>query len=138
MQEAIDKKLVSKHTLVPTMELVPQMEYGNVRPLDKAFVAVLKQSMLRKPTAAYVPLVVNVVTPHSADQIINSMESYKFEVIGRNHSRQAVQDILKTMTTHPRFQTRLCKIYKNLSKEECDWVCGFILFYLHLITHIAH
>ena len=121
IQEKLEGKMVAKVIAVPSSKLTLPKNDGNVRLLDTVFVEILKQTMIKKPTATYLPLVVNVVTTHAKEVILANLQNYSFEVIGGNHSRQAVQEIL-LRGDHPKFRTRLCRVYKNLTQDESDWV----------------
>ena len=134
--EAIDK-MISEIHVVPTKCLVQPEEGYRVRDVDQSFVEVLYKKMLREPTATYLPLII-MVTSNKPDQVIlNNLEDYKFQVLGGNHSRIVCQNILAAHPDAVKFQTRICRIYKNLTPQEAQKV-SFIVSFCNIIRLLSN
>jgi len=75
---------------VKVQQLVPPKWTNAVRKLNENHVKNIKQAMLTKPYGAFNMIVVNVT-----NFSISNLERLKLEVIGGNHTRQALQELLE-------------------------------------------
>ena len=113
--QAQSKRITDGVIAVPSLNLIPS-KTSKVRDIDESFVETLKSSMLSEPFASYVPLQVNVRTNHKENEILANLENYEFEVIGGNHTRTALHEILAKYPDHSVFKIRLCEVVRNLEE----------------------
>lgn len=65
-------------------------------------------------------MVVNVCGEMKED----NFESCTIEVIGGNHSREALQNIISTTADPTPFEKRMCIVYTNLNPDEAKYVAN--------------
>ena len=107
--------------MIPTKCMVGPGEGRSARPVDEHYLKVLEERIRAAPNAIVAPLVANVQFPQGQNRFVESeMESYKFEMIGGNHTRTVVQKLLKEplFRLDQHLHSRLCVVYADLSNEE--------------------
>ena len=107
---------------LPVTCLVPPSE-SQIRQPDMKFVELLKTEMMSNPTADVAPII--GVLLHESDFDQSHAEAYKYETIGGNHTRIALQQIINENKELPEIYThRLVSVYRGLSDQHA--------------THLAH
>jgi hypothetical protein len=120
--EEIQKYFLGQFKL-PVTCLVPPSEQRQIRQPDMKFVELLKTEMLSNPTADVAPIIGVLLHENDFDQ--SHAEAYKYETIGGNHTRIALQQIINENKELPEIYThRLVSVYRGLSDEHA--------------THLAH
>lgn len=86
--------------VLATCLIAPQLEYG-LRELDSYYLEALKQELLLCPmTCSKLMIVVAKGLTESTDFKEEELDSYQLEVIGGNHRREVILQILKDSTIH--------------------------------------
>ena len=87
-----------------------------LRPVDAIVIATLKEAMQKNPSKDTAPIV-GLVVLQEGQEFVEDKESYEYETLGGNNSREALQQLLKE---DEGFQgrTRLVAVYNNLTDEE--------------------
>ena len=89
------------------------------------FVHALKNEMLKNPLMEVAPIIGLLVLSEGENFIPAHCEAYSYETIGGNHSRIALQEILKEKSTPSEVYThRIVSVYHGLSDIE--------------VQHLAH
>ena len=100
--------------------MIGPVEGRGVRQVDDTYLKVLEDRIRGAPSAVVAPLVANVQLPEDSPFMENQMDSYTFEMIGGNHTRE----VLQKLPEEPLFRMenslhhRLAVVYKNLTDEE--------------------
>ena len=110
--------------MLPVSSLIEPPEKLLVLNTSKAFIDGLKAEMLENPTADVQPILALVQLDEGKTFDANLKDGYKYETVGGNHSRQALQELLKE---HPKFYRR-----KAYSHRLCSAVC---IHKCHLRSH---
>ena len=81
--------------------------------MDLKFVADLKREMLDNPTTDVQPLLCTVKLKSGEKFNCGLKEGYKYESVGGNNSREALQQLLSENRSNRAFTHRLCAVYLN-------------------------
>ena len=127
IEESIKSKCIEEAAFIDVENLVDPGYGVIVRALDPTFVDTLVHKMALEPTASYTPLLLLLETRDNPEWIKDHLNEYQYQVIGRNHSREAVQRLHRKFPDHRKFKTRLCKIHLNLTKDEANYVSAFVI-----------
>ena len=90
--------------------------------MDSKFVADLKREMLDNPTTDVQPLLCIVKLKSGEKFNYDLKEGYKYESVGRNNSREALQQLLSEnphLRSNRTFTHRLCAVYSNDMNDKC-------------------
>lgn len=86
--------------VLATCLIAPRLEY-RLRELDSYYLEALKQELLLRPmTCSKLMIVVAKGLTESTDFKEEELDSYQLEVIGGNHRREVILQILKDSTIH--------------------------------------
>ena len=86
--------------MLATCLIAPRPEY-RLRELDSYHLEALKQELISRPMTCSKPMIVVAKgLTESKDFKEEELDSYQLEVIGRNHRREVVVQILKDNTVH--------------------------------------
>ncbi|XP_066294062.1 dentin sialophosphoprotein-like [Branchiostoma lanceolatum] len=88
-----------------------------VRTADPQHVQTLKSAFLKSPGTTQTVLAGNIVGLSATDFDKNKMRSYRFEVLGGNHTRQALQEILETNPDALKSTYVHMNVYCNLTED---------------------
>ena len=100
-------------------------EKRNIRQPDMLFVEALKEEMITNPLMEVAPIIGLLILPEGEEFIPAHCAAYKYETIGGNHSRMALQEILKSQDNPlPVYTHRIVSVYHGLSDTE--------------VQHLAH
>ena len=88
-----------------------------LRPVDELFVESLKSAMKKNPSTDVAPMVGLVVLPEGEKFDEKHKESYQYETLGGNNSREALQALVQE-DENPVFRTRLVSVYQGLTDAE--------------------
>ncbi|XP_052696999.1 uncharacterized protein LOC128175425 [Crassostrea angulata] len=117
--ETIQKKL--KGYMVLPVSKLRQPSFGNLlREPDIKHVKELEREFSERPGNYFQLMVVNVCGEMKED----NFESCTLEVIGGNHSREALQNIISTTADPTPFEKRMCIVYTNLNPDEAKYVAN--------------
>lgn len=103
--------------MLPVSSLIEPPEKLLIRDTSKAFIDGLKAEMLENPTSDVQPILTIVKLDDGQSFDPNLKDGYKYETVGGNHSRQALQELLRE---HPElhkqkvFSQRLCSVYSQM------------------------
>ena len=106
--------------MLPVSSLIEPPDELLVRETSGNFISCLKQEMLDNPTANVQPLLTIVCLKQDESFDSSVKEGYIYQTVGGNHSRQALQELLKE---HPDLQRqkvyshRLCSVYTQMSTQ---------------------
>ena len=82
------------HKVLATSLIPPRPEF-TLRRLDESHVEALKMELVSRPTSCGKPLLVTAKgLKNAADLDIKDLDSYELEVIGGNHRREAIKQII--------------------------------------------
>ena len=90
-----------------------------VRDCSEKVVAQLKVEMIENNCSDVQPILC-IVDLKGEDFDLNSKEGYQYFTVGGNHSRQALQELLKEkrgLATNKQYTHRLCAIYKPMETK---------------------
>lgn len=107
---------------LPVKKLSEPSFVSLLREPEEDHVQELEEEFLRRPDNYFHLMVVNVHGEIDAP----FFENCNLEVIGGNHSRKALQNILKRANVGDKspFQTRLCLVYQNLTPDEAKYIAN--------------
>lgn len=91
-----------------------------IRETNKPFIDGLKQEMLDNPTSDVQPLLAIVQLKEGETFNPELKDGYIYETVGGNHSRQALQELLKERPDLARqkiYTQRLCSVYTQMSNS---------------------
>lgn len=98
-----------------------QPSFGNLlREPDIKHVKDLEREFSERPGNYFQLMVVNVC----GEMKEGNFESCTLEVIGGNHSRKALQNIISTTADPTPFEKRMCIVYTNLNPDEAKYVAN--------------
>lgn len=98
-----------------------QPSFGNLlREPDLKHVKELEREFSERPANYFQLMVVNICGKMKDD----NFESCTLEVIGGNHSREALQNIIATTADPTPFEKRMCIVYTNLNPDEAKYVAN--------------
>ena len=121
--------------MIPVKSLQEPPEQLIIRECNTKVVANLKQEMLDNPFADVTPIL--CIAKLQPDENFNSSlkEAYLYETIGGNHSRAALQEILKenpNLCADRQYSHRLCAVYKPMANtlarrlaSKHNWAAAF-------------
>ena len=108
------------HFLLPVGCLKAPPNEWLVRDCDAKIVEQLKLEMIANNCSDVQPLLC-IVDLRGEDLFdVNSKERYQYYTIGGNHSRQALQELLKekaALTLNKQYAYRLCSVYKPMDTK---------------------
>ena len=102
--------------------LSPDKEYM-VRRADEKFIECLKHEMLENRTCDFAPIVATVRLSDDEQFDMKHPEAYTYDTIGGNHSRIALQQLIKEnqeLAIDPTFSSRRVSVYGRLSAEQAQ------------------
>lgn len=102
---------------LPVSCLIEPQPCRLLRNIDSQFVERLKQNMITNRSTDSAPIVGLVTTPDGEKFDHSKKESYLYETIGGNNSRQAIQSLFAE-TGEPFYRTRLVSIYEGLTDKQ--------------------
>ena len=103
--------------MLPVSRLIEPPDELLVRETSQAFIDGLKSEMLENPTCDVQPILALVRLSDSDSFDSNLKDGYTYKTVGGNHSRQALQELLKE---HPElgrqkvYSHRLCSVYSAM------------------------
>lgn len=103
--------------MLPIALLNEPTDSSLIREKDDKFIAKLKKEMLDNPISDVQPILCVVNLPEGAEFQALLKEAYTYRSVGGNHSRQALQQLLKE---HPHLKNnkiyshRLCSVYSEM------------------------
>lgn len=98
-----------------------QPSFGNLlREPDLKHVKELEKEFSERPANYFQLMVVNICGKMKDD----NFESCTLEVIGGNHSGEALQNIIATTADPTPFEKRMCIVYTNLNPDEAKYVAN--------------
>jgi hypothetical protein len=102
--------------MLPVSLLSEPSDTSLIREKDEKFIAKLKKEMLDNPIGDVQPILCVVNLPEGAEFQASLKEAYTYRSIGGNHSREALQQLLKE---HPHLKNkiyshRLCSVYSEM------------------------
>ncbi|XP_061186956.1 uncharacterized protein LOC133195096 [Saccostrea echinata] len=106
---------------LPVEHLVQPDFINLLREPDKKHVKELEEEFLLRPHNYFQLMVVNI-----CGDFDTNYDKCHLEVIGGNHSRQALQNLLKRddVTNKSPFELRMCLIYQDLSPDEAKYIAN--------------
>ncbi|XP_062587835.1 uncharacterized protein LOC134249506 [Saccostrea cucullata] len=117
--EAIQKKLKG-YMVLPVSELRQPSFINLLREPDRKHVKELEKEFQERPGNYFQLMVVNACGDLKED----NFESCTLEVIGGNHSREALQNIICKAPNPSLFEKRMCIVYTNLNPDEAKYVAN--------------
>ncbi|XP_061164105.1 uncharacterized protein LOC133173171 [Saccostrea echinata] len=117
--EAIQKKLKG-YMVLPVSKLRQPSFINLLREPDLKHVKELEREFKERPGNYFQLMVVNVCGQLEVD----NFESCTLEVIGGNHSREALQNIISETPNPSQFEKRMCIVYTNLNPDEAKYVAN--------------
>ncbi|XP_062566152.1 uncharacterized protein LOC134228509 isoform X2 [Saccostrea cucullata] len=110
----LDTKLLGRNLLVPICNLIEPAPLRKVRDLDQSHVRELEKQLIDTPQVFSV--LIGHVTAEDASLDVVQVEGFPhIEVLGGNHTRQALQNLMKREGS---IQKVCIDIYKNLTPTE--------------------
>ena len=103
--------------MLPVSRLSEPSDSSLIREKDDKFIARLKKEMLDNPIGDVQPILCVVNLPEGAEFQASLKEAYTYRSVGGNHSREALQQLLKE---HPHLKNnkvyshRLCSVYSEM------------------------
>ena len=103
--------------MLPVSLLNEPSDSSLIREKDDKFIARLKKEMLDNPIGDVQPILCVVNLPEGAEFQASLKEAYTYRSVGGNHSREALQQLLKE---HPHLKNnkvyshRLCSVYSEM------------------------
>ncbi|KAL5509182.1 hypothetical protein EMCRGX_G004500 [Ephydatia muelleri] len=117
----IESCFLGSFNIPVTCLLSPDKEYM-VREADEKFIECLKHEMLENRTCDVAPIVATVrLSDEQFD--MKHPEAYTYDTIGGNHSRIALQQLIKEnqeLAKDPTFSSRRVSVYGRLSAEQAQ------------------
>jgi hypothetical protein len=106
---------------LPVVHLVQPDFINLLREPDEKHVKELEEEFILRPQNYFQLMVVNIHGEFEANY-----DKCHLEVIGGNHSRQALQNILRRedVTNKSPFELKMCLIYKDLSPDEAKYIAN--------------
>ena len=103
---------------VPTVDLISPGDQSLFRKLTPVHIQELKNEIARNPRSNFTLMVVNV--PNSVDlRQVKTPGAYKYEVLGGNHTRAAIQALLNENPGDERFAYWPVRLYAGLNIQQC-------------------
>lgn len=97
--------------------LVEPIQGNTLRDPDPVFIDNLKKEMLENPTILVSPII-GLVCLRSGEKFDSKHpNSYKYETIGGNNSRIALQELNKTYPENLNYQARFVAVYVGLTED---------------------
>ena len=106
--------------MLPVMLLYEPSDAALIREKDSLFLSSLKKEMMENPINDVQPILCVVNLPENTEFQPSLKEGYTYQSIGGNHSRQALQELLKENPhfKHQKVYThRLSSVYSNMSPD---------------------
>lgn len=106
--------------MIPVMLLSEPSDSSLVREKDEMFIGRLKKEMMENPISDVQPILCIVNLPEGAVFQPSLKEAYTYKSIGGNHSREALQQLLKE---HPNlkenkvYSHKLCSVYSDMDSN---------------------
>ena len=108
--------------MLPISLLSEPSSFCLVREKDDKFIVKLKKEMMENPVNDVQPIVCIVNLPEGATFQSTLKEAYTYQSVGGNHSREALQQLLKehpNLKQNKLYSHRLCSVYKEM---DCNLV----------------
>lgn len=103
--------------MLPVSSLVEPPDELLVRETSQDFIDSLKAEMMDNPTSDVQPILVLVRLKEGEAFDPNLKDGYIYDTVGGNHSRQAVQELLREhpeLTRKKVYSHRLCSVYTRM------------------------
>lgn len=117
-------KLIADCFDIPVSCLTKPNDTRLLRPEDPAFVEALKVEMLQNPTILVSPIIGVPILRTGQQYDKKHPCSYKYETIGGNHTRIALQDLMISHPHNNHFKSRMVAVYVGLSDEQVLRLAG--------------
>ena len=113
--------------MLPVILLSEPSDSSLVREKDELFITMLKKEMMENPISDVQPILCIVNLPEGAVFKPSLKEAYTYESIGGNHSREALQQILKeqpTLKENKVYSHKLCSVYSDMDSALVRWLAS--------------
>ena len=123
---------------MPVTNLIqPQANLRLIRKLDNTFVNNLKKCILADPSGPGVPPVA-VLCVGVDDFSERYKDSYRYEVLGGQHTAAAKAELLKENPGNSLFNQVFAEVYMGLTDRECLWLASRHNTKGHFIHRMSH